>query len=54
MQRVTEGHEGQSHTIIVEALRDGSPIAAEEWLQDHLTDVSKELQRRVAEAPDPD
>ena len=53
MQRVTEGHEGQSHTVIVEALRDGSPIAAEEWLQDHLTDVSKELQRRVAEAPDP-
>jgi DNA-binding GntR family transcriptional regulator len=54
MQRVTEGHEGQSHTVIVDALRDGSPIAAEEWLQDHLTDVSKELQRRVAEAPDPD
>ena len=54
MQRVTEGHEGQSHTIIVEALRDGNPMAAEEWLQDHLTDVSKELQRRVAEAPDPD
>lgn len=48
MQRVTEGHEGQSHTIIVEALRSGRPYDAEIWLQEHLSDVSKELQRRIA------
>jgi DNA-binding GntR family transcriptional regulator len=52
MQRVTEGHEGQSHAIIVDALRNGSPAAAEQWLQDHLSDVSQELQRRVADASD--
>lgn len=47
MQRVTERHEGQSHTVIVDALRNGNPEAAERWLAEHLTDVSRELQRRV-------
>lgn len=50
MQRVTEGHEGQSHMLIVESLRKGDPVDAERWLQDHLTDVSKELQRLVSES----
>jgi DNA-binding GntR family transcriptional regulator len=49
MQRVTEGHEGQGHTVIVDALRSGNSGAAERWLAEHLTDVSKELQRRVNE-----
>ena len=51
MQRVTEGHEGQSHRILISALRSGDSVEAEEWLQQHLTDVSKELQRRIAEGP---
>lgn len=53
MQRVTEGHEGQSHTIIVNALGNGRPYDAEVWLQEHLSEVSKELQRRIAaDTPD--
>lgn len=51
MQRVTEGHEGQNHRILIAALRSGDSVEAEEWLQQHLTDVSKELQRRIAEGP---
>ena len=52
MQRVTDGHEGQSHRILISALRSGDPVDAEHWLQRHLGDVSLELQRRVAETPE--
>jgi DNA-binding FadR family transcriptional regulator len=35
--------------VIVEAIRNRDPEAAEIWLTEHLTDVSTELQRRVAD-----
>ena len=39
--------EGSTHRVIVEAMAAGDPIVAEQWLTDHLTQVSKELQRRI-------
>lgn len=42
-------HEGATHRVIIDAIRKGDPARAERWLTDHLTRVSKELQRRVAE-----
>lgn len=40
-------HEGSTHRVIIDAIRAGDPVMAEQWLTDHLTKVSKELQRRV-------
>ena len=42
-------HEGATHRVIVDAIREGDPTSAERWLADHLGKVSKELQRRVLE-----
>lgn len=42
-------HEAGGHGVIVEAIRKRDPEAAEAWLTEHLTEVSSELQRRVAE-----
>ena len=42
-------HESRGHGVIVEAIRNRDPEAAEAWLSEHLTEVSSELQRRVAE-----
>lgn len=46
--RVVE-HGRAEHRVIVEAVRAGDSKKAEEWLARHLTKVSKELQRRIAE-----
>ena len=40
-------HEGFTHRVIVDAIAAGDSTEAEAWLVDHLTLVSKELQRRV-------
>lgn len=40
-------HEGATHRVIVDAIREGDPTSAEAWLADHLGRVSKELQHRV-------
>jgi DNA-binding GntR family transcriptional regulator len=50
VERVAHDHEGAGHAVIVAALRKGKPTEAESWLQDHLSDVSKQLQLRVARA----
>jgi DNA-binding GntR family transcriptional regulator len=42
-------HGSGGHRVIVDAMRDRDPEAAEAWLTAHLTEVSHELQRRVAE-----
>jgi len=42
-------HGSGGHGVIVEAIRNRDPEAAEIWLTEHLTDVSTELQRRVAD-----
>ena len=41
------GHEDSGHRVIVDAIRAGDPVSAEQWLEEHLTKVSKELQLRV-------
>lgn len=46
--RVVE-HGRAEHRVIVDAIRAKDPEMAEQWLTDHLTEVSTELQRRVAE-----
>lgn len=46
--RVVE-HGRAEHRVIVDAVRAGDTKAAEEWLTQHLTKVSSELQRRIAE-----
>ncbi len=42
-------HGAGGHGVIVEAIRKRDPEAAVAWLTEHLTEVSSELQRRVAE-----
>lgn len=42
-------HDGSTHRVIVDAMRAADPVVAEEWMSDHLSKVSKELQRRVEE-----
>ena len=42
-------HGSGGHRVIVESMRAGDSEAAETWLSEHLTEVSEELQRRVAE-----
>lgn len=42
-------HGSGGHRVIVEAMRAGDSEAAETWLARHLTEVSQELQRRVAD-----
>ena len=49
--RVVE-HQRSEHRVIVDAVRDRDPNTAELWLAEHLTEVSTELQRRVAELYD--
>lgn len=41
-------HSSTTHRIIIDAIRAGDAQHAEAWLAEHLTTVSKELQRRVA------
>lgn len=50
-RRVSE-HHGGGHTVIVSALRAGDSVQAEQWLQSHLSEVSKQLQRLVREERD--
>lgn len=42
------GHEEAEHRVIVDAVKAGDAKKAEEWLAQHLTKVSAELQRRMA------
>ncbi len=42
-------HGSGGHRVIVQAMREGDSQAAEAWLAEHLNEVSRELQRRVAE-----
>jgi DNA-binding GntR family transcriptional regulator len=42
-------HGSGGHRVIVDAMRRRDPEAAESWLTEHLTEVSSELQRRIAE-----
>lgn len=46
--RVVE-HRKAEHRVIVDAVRARDPKKAEQWLTQHLTKVSAELQRRIAE-----
>ena len=46
------GHGKAEHRVIIDAVRAGDPKRAEEWLTQHLTTVSEELQRRIAELYD--
>lgn len=46
-------HGSSGHRVIVDAIRQGDPGAAEVWLTSHLTEVSRELQRRVIASIDP-
>lgn len=46
--RVVE-HGRAEHRVIVDAVRERDTKAAEEWLAQHLTKVSHELQRRISE-----
>jgi DNA-binding GntR family transcriptional regulator len=41
-------HSSATHRIIIDAIRAGDAHHAETWLHEHLTSVSKELQRRVS------
>jgi DNA-binding GntR family transcriptional regulator len=41
-------HGSGGHRVIVDAMRRGDPAAAEAWLTEHLTEVSRELRRRLA------
>jgi DNA-binding GntR family transcriptional regulator len=41
------GHGDSGHRVITDAIRARDPVAAEAWLEEHLTKVSKELQLRV-------
>ncbi len=49
VRRFHEGLHARGHLVIVEALRHGDPIEAEQWLHTHLSTVSKELQRLIDE-----
>lgn len=40
-------HSSTTHRVIIDAIRAGDAKEAETWLAEHLTSVSKELQRRV-------
>ncbi len=42
-------HGSGGHHVIVEAMRAGDSEGAETWLAEHLDEVSRQLQRRVAE-----
>jgi len=48
MERIADGREGKSHTVIVKALRHADLEEAAAWLRDHLTRVAEELRTRVA------
>lgn len=39
-----------SHRVIIEAMRSGDPLSAEEWLDNHLAHVSKSIQETVRAA----
>jgi DNA-binding GntR family transcriptional regulator len=50
--RAAESH---GHKVIVDAIKSGDPVAAERWLDDHLSKVSKDIQETVRLAhPDTD
>ncbi len=40
-------HHHSAHSVIVEAIRSGDYARAEQWITDHLTRVSTELQERI-------
>lgn len=40
-------HEHSSHNVIVDAIRARDSAQAEQWISDHLTKVSAELQQRI-------
>ena len=47
VRRFHEGLHARGAGVIVRALRNGDPLEAEQWLQTHLSTVSKELQELV-------
>jgi DNA-binding GntR family transcriptional regulator len=42
--RASDSH---GHKIIIEAMKSGDPLAAEQWLDEHLSIVSKDIQETV-------
>lgn len=46
LERV-RGPEPHGHKVIIAAMRSGDPVAAEEWLDNHLSQVSKSIQETV-------
>jgi len=43
----TRASESHGHKIIIEAIKSGDPLAAERWLDEHLSNVSKDIQETV-------
>lgn len=46
-------HSSTTHRVIIDAIRAGDAREAEAWLAEHLSSVSRELQRRVAAQQSP-
>lgn len=42
--RASDSH---GHKVIIEAIKSGDPFAAEQWLDEHLANVSKDIQETV-------